>query len=83
MSQTPAITPTVNDGEPGGNSGRKEYLPSSSHQTAATPYREPWGNSGCEYTGYWPQTAKVHIKRMISVSLHFCIFPYTERWLRG
>ena len=36
------------------NSGRKDYLPSSSHQTVATPYGEPWGNSGCENTGYCP-----------------------------
>ena len=35
-------------GEPWGNSRRKEYLPSSSHQTAATSYGEPWGSSGCE-----------------------------------
>ena len=27
--------------------GWKEYLPSSSHQTAATPCGEPWGNSRC------------------------------------
>ena len=40
-------------GEPWGNSGRKEYLTSSSHQTTVTP-SEPWGNSGCESTGYWP-----------------------------
>ena len=83
MSQTPAITPTVNDGEPGGNSGRKEYLPSSSHQTAATPYRVPWGNSGCEITGYWPQTAKVHIKRMISMNPESCIFPNIEKPLNS
>ena len=30
-------------GEPWGNSGWKEYLPSGIHLTAATPYREPWG----------------------------------------
>ena len=35
-------------GEHWRNSGRKEYLLSSSHQTAATPYGEPWGNSGRE-----------------------------------
>ena len=31
-------------GAPWGNSRRKEHLPSNSHQTAATPYGEPWGN---------------------------------------
>ena len=34
--------------------GWKEHLPSSSHQSAATPCFERWGNSGCENTGYWP-----------------------------
>ena len=53
----------------------KEYQPSSSHQTAATPYSESWGNSGCENTRYWPQIAEVHIKGMISVSPDSCIFP--------
>ena len=27
-----------------------EYLQFGSHQTAATPYSEPQGNSGCEKT---------------------------------
>ena len=41
--------------EPSGHSGRKQRtLPSSSHQTAATPEGEPWGNSGWEDTGGWP-----------------------------
>ena len=35
-------------GEPWGNSGRKEYLLSCSHQTADTPYGEAQGSSGCE-----------------------------------
>ena len=34
--------------------GNKEYLPQSSHQTAATPDNKPWENSGCENIGYWP-----------------------------
>ena len=42
----------------------EEYLPSSSHQTAATPYGEPRGSSGCENTEYWPQIGEVHIKGM-------------------
>ena len=33
--------------EPWGNSRRKEYLPSSNHQTAATSCG-PWRSSGCE-----------------------------------
>ena len=32
----------------------KEYLPSNSHQTVATPCGEPCGNSGYENTRYWP-----------------------------
>ena len=40
--------PPVWTGEPWGHSWRKEYLPSSSHQTAATPSGEPRGNSGAE-----------------------------------
>ena len=53
----------------------KEYQPSSSHQTAATPYSESWGNSACKNTRYWPQIAEVHIKAMISVSPDSYIFP--------
>ena len=48
---------------------------SSSHHTAAPPYREPWGDSGYENTGYWPQVGEVHIKEMISVN--FCIHRKT------
>ena len=38
-----------------------------SHQDpAATPARvTPWGNSGWESTGYWPQIAEVPIKRTV------------------
>ena len=31
------------------------HLPSSSHQSVATPYCEPWGKSWCENTGYCPR----------------------------
>ena len=68
MSQSSAIAAT-SDGAlvspEGTQEGNEEYLPSSSHQTAATPYTEPWGNSGCENTGYWPQRAEVHIKEWL------------------
>ena len=30
-------------------------------------------------TRYWPQTAEMHMKGMISVSPDFCIFPYIEK----
>ena len=50
----------------GTQEGNKKYLPFSSHQTAATPTSEPWGNSGCENIGYWPQIAEVHINGKIS-----------------
>ena len=59
----------------------KKYLPSSSHQTTATPYNEPWGNSGWENTGYWPQVADVYIKGKISVSPDSCIYSHTEKSL--
>ena len=80
MAQLSAIT-AIADGElvsPEGT-GRKEHLPSSSHQTAATPYSESQGSSGCENTGYWPQIAKMHIEGMISVGPDSCIFPHTEK----
>ena len=51
----------------------------SSHQTAATPSGEPWGNSGCKNTGHWPQIAEVHIKGMISVNPNSCSFLYIEK----
>ena len=34
---------------------------------------------GCERTGCWPETAEMHRKGMISVSLDACIFSYIER----
>ena len=46
---------------------------------AITPYGEPWGNSGCENIGYWPQTGEVHIRGMISVSPDSCIFSHTYK----
>ena len=55
--------------------GNKEYLPSSSQQTAAIPNSKPWGSSGDENPGYCPQMAEVNIKRMISMSPDLCIFP--------
>ena len=51
----------------------------NSHQTAATPNSEPWESSGFGNTGYRPQIAEVHIKRMISVSPDCCIFPCIEK----
>ena len=50
MSQSLAVVATVY-GElvsPEGTQEGKEYLPSSSHQTTATPSGEPQGNSGYE-----------------------------------
>ena len=36
-------------GDPEGTQEKKKiYPPSSSHSIVATPYGEPWGNSGCE-----------------------------------
>ena len=42
-------------------------------------YGEPWGNSGYENIGYWPQIAEEHIKGIISVSPDSHIFPYIEK----
>ena len=42
------------------------------------PCGKPWGNSGWENTGYWPQVAEVPIKGIISVSPDSCIFSYIE-----
>ena len=68
-------------GEPWENSGRKEFLPFSSHQTLATPYGVPWVNSGCENKGYWPQILAAHIplKGMISETPDSGILRYKER----
>ena len=82
-------SPPTRAGEPQETQEGKEYQPSSRHQTAATPYSESWGNSGCKNTRYWPQTAEVHIKGMISASLDSCIFPilvavvYDSLWPHG
>ena len=77
MSQSPEIAATM-DGELV-NSEKKECLPSSSHQTAATPKGEPRGKEVQDMKRvYWPQTAEVHIKGMISVSPGSCIFPFIK-----
>ena len=58
MSQSLAIASTSNGEQvntEGSQEGNKEYLPSSSHQTTATPNSEP---TGCENTGYRPQIAE-------------------------
>ena len=55
-----------------------EYLWSSSHQTAATPYGEPQGSSECEKHRRLAPTAEMHMKGMISVSPDSCIFSYIE-----
>ena len=56
----------------------KEYLSSSSHQTAATPYGEPQETSGCEKHRILAPIADMHMEGMISVSSDSCIFPYKE-----
>ena len=55
--------------------------PLSNHQTLqpSNPNSTPWGDSGWESPGYWPQMAEVRIKGMISVSPDSCIFPYMEK----
>lgn len=47
-------------------------------QPAATPYSEPWGNSGWKNRGYWLETAEVHIKDVISVNPDLGIFSYKD-----
>ena len=65
-------------GEPWGNAGRKEHLPSSSRQNAATSHGELWGTLDTKQdTG--PRELRCIWKEMISVHLDFCIFPYIEK----
>ena len=45
----------------GTQEGKEEHLPSSNHQTAATPDGTFQENSGCENRVCWPQIAEVHI----------------------
>ena len=54
-------------------------LPSSSQPLKPTPNSVPWGDSGWESTGHWPQMAEVQIKGMISVSPDSCTFPCIEK----
>ena len=49
----------------------KKHLPSSSHQIAGTPCGEPWGNIGCENTGYWPQIAQIHTEEWFQWAKNF------------
>ena len=76
MSRSSAISATTRWWAGELQATQEEYLLSSSLQTIATPYSEPWRNSGSENTGYWPQMAEMYIKRMISVSPDSCIFQY-------
>ena len=42
-------------------------MPAIKHSTAAGITKcTPWGDSGWENTGYWPQIAEVHVKGMTS-----------------
>ena len=71
MSESSAIA-AIMDGElvsPERNSGSKEYLPSSSHQSAGTLYSEPWGTQNVKKQE--PIKNQVPIKGVISVSLDF------------
>ena len=54
----------------------KEY---HGHQQLQPSNGEPGGNSGCENTGCWPQTAEEYIKGMISVSSDSFFFPFVEK----
>ena len=73
------------DGEPWGNSGRRQMsCPLPSPQSLQPPPKDaPWGDSGWQSTGYWPQIAEVRIKGMISGSPDSCIFPYIEKGLNS
>ena len=73
---------------PEGTQESKEYLPSSSHRTVATPDGEPRGNSGCEVQDsgprklrcihkewfQWTQTLRLHIYRKAPSSLTWDIW---------
>ena len=58
------------------NKGRCKHqaLSSCSH-----PDCSPWGDSGWRKTGYWPWTAVVNIKGVISMSSDSWIFLYKEK----
>jgi len=56
-----------------------EYLPSSSHQIAASPYREHKGARDGEKTGHWPRIAERHKRGINSVSPDSCTFLYIEK----
>ena len=70
-------SPSVWTGESWGIQEEREYLPSSSHQTAATPDGEPRGKEAQDVKTQdtWPQIAEVHTKGMSLVSPDPCIFP--------
>ena len=64
---------------PPGHSGRRKTPAISSHQTAATPYGEPQGTSGCEkHRTLAPDSLKVKVKSLSRVWLSSpmdCILP--------
>ena len=53
---------------------KKEHVPSSGHQTAATPYRSPEETQAAEAQDTSP-LAEVHGKGMMAQSPQLCIFP--------
>ena len=57
----------------------EEYLWSSSHQTAATPYSESPGELRMWKHRLLAPIAEMHIKGMVSVSPDSCIFSYIEK----
>ena len=74
-----SVIATTADGELVSHEETQEGKNTCSNQTAATPYGEPWGDSGYEDTGYWPLVGEVPIEGMISVSQDSCIFLYIEK----
>ena len=71
----PVVSP---EGTQGGDK-LAAHCPALSH-CGPHPYPcAPWGDSGWESTGYWPQRAEVLLKGMISLNSDSCIFPYLEK----
>ena len=67
----------ISDSSPPGHSGRRRLPVIWQHEAAATPYARRTEN--VKNTGYCPQIAEMHMKRMISVSPNSFYLPILEK----
>ena len=80
MSQSAAVVALQYEPvNPEGTEKGEEYLCSNSHQTAATPYGEHQGSSGCEKHSMLAPDRNMHMRGVISTNPDSCIFPYIEK----